>query len=44
MSADSILLAIVAAVSGWTLREVIALKVSIAEVRTRLGMSEKPKD
>jgi hypothetical protein len=43
VSADSILLSITVAVSAWTLREVIALKVSLAEVRTRLGMDkDKP--
>lgn len=26
------------AVSGWTLKEVIALKVSVAEIRTKLAM------
>ena len=36
---NSILLGIVLAVSAWTLKEVVALKVSVAALETRLGMS-----
>ena len=42
INANSVLLGIVLAVSAWTLKEVVALKVSVAEIRVRMGMSEKP--